>query len=354
MQRFRTYVLLLILSVLLYGCRSERTSVTKYDMIEGQTMGTIYNCIYAPSPGNPVSKPEVDSILILINDVASTYISTSLISKINSAHDGYCLKSTQPQMAHFMEIFDISDNVYKASKGFFDPTLMPLVNYWGFGYKNKQKRTAFDKQELDSLLRITGFNRISIQQVSDSTCILKSRNEMELDFSAVAKGYAVDILSDYFEFNNCQNYYINIGGEIVVRGKNREGENWKLGINYPDTSAALNELYGVLELENGALASSGNYRNFYSSSGEMRAHTINPTTGLAQPSDLLSATILAPDCATADAYATACMAMGYDRARQLVDSVDGLSALLIHLDSKKDRLEHFISPALKNKINITK
>ena len=227
---------------------------------------------------------------------------------------------------------------------------MPLVNYWGFGYKDAQKRFETDQAIISNLVKNTGIDKIGRSEENNMYCFSKTDSIMELDFSAIAKGYAVDLIGDLLEKRNCQDYFINIGGELLVKGKSHRDKKWVLGINYPDTAAKMNDIYARLEIKRGAVASSGNYRNYYSSPDGVVAHTINPKSGMATPSDLLSATIIMDNCTDADAYATACMAMGYKKAKKLIEQNRDIDGMLIFIEN--DRLSHFISPGLKNNINV--
>ncbi len=251
-------------------------------------------------------------------------------------------------------LMSYSADVVNATDGYFDPTLMPLVNYWGFGYKKNLTPPVTDKMVLDSILSFTGFALVQEKINDNAYCLKKNQPHVELDMSAIAKGYAVDLIGQYFNANAIKNYYVNIGGEVITHGRNKEGKIWTLGINYPDTSAGLRELYASIVLDDGAMASSGNYRNYYSSGGKQIAHTINPKTGLATPSDLMGVTIVAKDCATADAYATACMAMGYERARTLVEAHSGLEGFFIYRHPDQAGLSHFATAQLLSQLKFIK
>ena len=316
-------------------------------------MGTQFSCQYSGSMSQSEIHEGVDSLLELVNLVASTYIPTSFISLFNQSEQGICLPAKHIWMHHMNSVMKLSGEVYEVSDGFFDPTLMPLVNYWGFGYEERIKKYNINRPEIDSILTYIGFEKIKTTTKNDSICLKKMNPNMELDLSAIAKGYAVDLIADYLGSKGADNYYINIGGEVAVKGVNSKGTAWTLGINYPDTAAGLQELYTSIKLKNGAMATSGNYRNYYAAGGKHIAHTINPKNGLASPSDLKSVTIVASTCAVADAYATACMAMGYGRARALVEAHSDLEGFFIYTDPSKKGLQHFATPQLKSKLNLT-
>jgi thiamine biosynthesis lipoprotein len=334
---------------LLASCKSG-TSVKSEDFLAlgGETMGTFYECKFdSPTPASTL-KNEIDSLLKVVNLAASTYIPNAAISEFNQASSNYCLDGEDIRIDHFNTLFEQSKIVHENSSGMFDPTVMPLVNFWGFGYKDRVVRSESDSVTIQELLKSIGMNKISAERKGSDYCYNKKSKSTELDFSAIAKGYAVDLIALLLERNGSNNYMINIGGEIKVKGKNDKGKKWTLGINYPDTSSLPNDIYARLNIKEGAIASSGNYRNYYSSPKGAIVHTINPRTGMAIPSDMLGATIVMNSCSMADAYATACMAMGFEQARTLVEENSDIEAMLIYLSN--DRLMHYISDGLTNNI----
>ena len=317
-------------------------------------MGTYYECTYG-GPFSPQSlQPGIDSLLDLVNATASTYIPTSFISEFNQIPEKICVDIFDARVFHWRELMKLSAEVVDVTDGFFDPSLMPLINYWGFGYKERKSNQAPDTNGIKSIMPYIGFDRVHESSDDQFYCMRKDHPQAELDMNAIAKGYAVDLLAAYIKRKGSENYYVNIGGEVVTYGLNDKGKHWTLGINYPDTSAGLRELYATVQLNNVGMASSGNYRNYYTSKGMQYGHTINPKTGMATPSDLVSVTIVASDCATADAYATACMAMGYDRGRSLVEAHADLQGFFIYKNNKKTTLQHYATPKLLDKLKINK
>ncbi len=224
-------------------------------------------------------------------------------------------------------VWNMSQSISQETEGAFDPTVAPLVNIWGFGFK---KRQIPDKAIIDSLRELVGWQRISIQ--NGSFC--KEDPRMVIDFSAVAKGFGVDHVANLFRNMGIQNFMVEIGGEIVAQGTNPKGDAWRIGISKPDddSTGTNNELQEVIEVHNGALATSGNYRNFYVEGGRKIAHTIDPKTGYPAQQSILSSTVKAPSCAMADGYATAFMVMGMERAQDFLKKHPQLQAYFIYAD----------------------
>lgn len=224
-------------------------------------------------------------------------------------------------------VWNMSQSICKETDGAFDPTVAPLVNIWGFGYKKKQ---IPDRVIIDSLRDLVGWQRISIQD----GIFCKEDPRMVLDFSAVAKGFGVDHVANLFRNLGIQNFMVEIGGEVVTQGTNPKGEAWRIGISKPDddSTGTNNELQEVIEVRDGALATSGNYRNFYIEGGRKIAHTIDPKTGYPAQHCILSSTVKAPSCAMADGYATAFMVMGMERSQEFLKKHPQLQAYFIYAD----------------------
>jgi thiamine biosynthesis lipoprotein len=203
---------------------------------------------------------------------------------------------------------------------------MPVVNYWGFGYTGREKVTEADSIKINSLLQSVGFNKLHKQ----GKVILKDNPLTELDFSGIAKGYGVDKIAEHLASKGLKNYYVEIGGEVFAKGVNSKGITWRTGIGIPSSEANPLEFQEILELENKGIATSGNYRNYYEANGKKVSHTINPENGLPERNELLSATIIAPTCAEADGYATACMVLGLQKAIRMIEDDDQLEGILIY------------------------
>ena len=277
--------------------------------------GTIYNITYQSDRD---LQQEIEAELMKVDGEFSMFNPQSTVARINSGD------STVERSEMFNEIYQLAQTVSKETDGAFDITVAPLVNAWGFGFKHEQLPTP---EQVDSLLQL--------------------RNQM--DFSAFAKGYGCDVVARLLESHGIHNYMVEIGGEVVVSGKNAKGDDWHIGITKP-TEDSLNvegEMQTVLSITDHAMATSGNYRNFYYQGGRKYAHTIDPRTGYPVQHSLLSATVLAENCATADAYATSFMVLGVEGAKAVLARHPELMAYLIYTD-EKGQLTTWASPALSD------
>ncbi|MAD59394.1 MAG: thiamine biosynthesis protein ApbE [Flammeovirgaceae bacterium] len=305
--------------------------------ISGQTMGTIqYNVKYI-SEEKRISKSDLDSILINFNNIFSTYIPNSEISIVNES-EGRIKVSKE-----FGKLITESNIIYKLTDGMFDPTVGPLVNDWGFGPGNFEKLPS--KQRIQELLQYVGFDKISYEDGH----LHKKFKKSYIDFSSIAKGYAVDLIHDYLKSKNIENTYIEIGGEVRVSGVNKDGNNWVLGILEPSFDKKIN-LSATVSLANMALATSGNYMNNYYVDDSLFFHTINPKTGLPAYTNMLSASVFSSNCLSADAYATAFMAMNFIESKSILDSSSDLLGYIIY--KEKGEVKIYISDELKPYIRI--
>lgn len=286
---------------------------------EGAVFGTFYHVTYQYDSR---LHDEIKAELSKVDFSLSPYNEASVISRVNRNED-------VELDSMFMEVFELSQAVSRRTGGAFDITVAPLVNAWGFGFKN----SAQVSQELvDSLLQFVGYEKIRIENGK----IVKNDPRVILDCSAVAKGYGADAVARLFDRKGITNYMVEIGGEIVLKGRNPKNKKWSVGIQKPtdDSLSLQNDLQTILKVTDRAMATSGNYRNFYYKDGKKYAHTIDPHIGYPVQHSILSATVLADDCATADAYATAFMVMGLEKAKQLLDELNGLDAYFIYADEK--------------------
>ncbi|GJM32902.1 MAG: FAD:protein FMN transferase [Saprospiraceae bacterium] len=315
------------------GCESTPKSASATDptvKLEGKTMGTYYQVTYLDLQGRDF-QTDIDQLLEDINQEVSTYIESSTISRINQADTSY----TWPEevdssgLVHFMHNFEVAKKIFKLSQGNFDPTVMPLVNYWGFGYTEKKPVTEVDRKMIDSLITYVGFDKVVVSQKNNRFYLRKEAPGVQLDFSACAKGYGVDDVARLLESKGIVNYLVDIGGEARAKGQSPRGDHWKIGINVPQEDAATDDIQVAIPLVNQAVATSGNYRNFYEVNGVKYSHTINPKTGFPERSTLLSASVFAKDCITADAFATAFMVMGYEKAKEMATRLPELEAYFI-------------------------
>jgi len=288
--------------------------------IQGETMGTYYKIIYLDPQSRRLQKG-IDSVLQSFNASLSTYIKDSEISRFNRQ------KTWKYKSNYFYPVLKKSQEVFNITQGAFDPTVMPLVRAWGFAEKPEQLP---DSLMIDSLMQTIGFDKISF----DKKQVRKKVTKMQLDFSAIAKGYGVDVIAEFLESNGIDNYLIEIGGELVGKGTNEQGEVWRVGINPPQKQSEYNDLIAAVKLENRAMATSGNYRNYYKVGNKVYVHTLNPKTGFPVEHTLLSASVFASDCMTADAFATAFMVMGFEKSKELINTQERIEGFLVYLDEK--------------------
>lgn len=311
----------------------------QYYSIQGETMGTYYSIKYSDNLGRNL-KPAIDSILIAINQSLSTYIPDSYISRLNANSKE---KISMSLDRHFNTNYEEAIKVHRQTNGLYDPTIGAMTNYYGFGKDRRVLRENISAPTLDSLKSLVGLNKIEIEIKNDSCFITKDNPNLQVDFSSIAKGYAVDQISQYLIQNGCQNHLVDIGGDGLAKGVNPSENIWSIGINKPLENGALNDFALVISVSNKGLATSGNYRNFYSAGTQKYAHTINPLSGLPEISTLLSVSVIADNCMMADAYATACMVMGLEKSQTLISSMDGIEACWIHDEDKDGELEMVLS-----------
>ncbi|NMA73695.1 MAG: FAD:protein FMN transferase [Bacteroidales bacterium] len=317
-------VLILATILILYKSRKE---VSAYQSVDGLIFGTIYHINYQ---SEEELKPAIDQLLQDFNHSLSPFDSTSVISKVNRNED-------VELDDYFITIFNRSMEISELTDGAFDITVSPFVNAWGFGFQNE---VFPDSTTIDSLLAFTGYEKIELNSENE---IVKKDPRITLNASAIAKGYAVDIIADFLTSKGIENFMVEIGGEIITKGVNANKENWRIGINKPveDSLSIKGDLQLILELKDNAVATSGNYRNYYYRDGIRYAHTIDPRTGYPVQHEILSATIVAPDCMTADAIATSCMVMGLDRSKNLLNSLAGVEGCIIYLNENGEIVEFF-------------
>lgn len=292
-------------------------------------MGTTYNIILQSEDES--IKNDVNKLLVEINRAVSTYEKESLISLFNYNFDSFeqAYVKSDDLAVYFRENLELSLQINKATKGAFEPTVMPLVNYWGFGYDGRNRIEKVDSTEITRRLNNVGIEQIEITKDR----ISKTNLQVELDFSGIAKGYASDKIGAYLESKGIDNYYVEIGGELFAKGVNSNGLLWRTGINVPDVNSSVTDFQKIIEISNKGIATSGNYRNYYKTEdGRMYSHTINPKTGYPERNSLLSATIITDNCATADGYSTASMVLGFEEAKKLILANEKIEGVLIYND----------------------
>ena len=306
--------------------------------ITGFTMGNItYNVKYISSK-KLVNKTEIDSILIKFNQTFSTYIPTSEISTINNSSG---IIEISPE---FYFLLKESKMIYDQTNGYFDPTIGPIVNAWGFGPDKVESLP--DNREIRKIMNYVGLDKIKF----DSLSLNKQYRESYIDFSAIAKGYAVDVITRYLDNKNLSNYFVEIGGEVRASGKNISDKYWLVGVEDPKFSLS-SDIFATVSLNNLSLATSGNYRNFYNLKDSLVYHTIDPKSGYPSRSNMLSASVFAKSCFIADAYATSFMVLGFEKSKKIVTSTDGLDALVIYINDEGDTTKYF-SEDIRNSINL--
>ncbi len=316
-----------------------RSDAPRLHHITGQTMGTIiYNVKYIDVEVEGLGK-EISDELIDFNQSLSTYIPDSEISRLN-AEGSFRFRSS-----FFLPILEKSREIFMKTEGTFDPSIGPLVQAWGFGPDKKMPN--LDSTQVDSLMSIVGFDQV----VFDSDKITIPEN-FQIDFSAIAKGYAVDIIGELLESKGVKNYLVEIGGEVRCRGVNEDKKPWSLGIEDPTVSSNEQRLMAVVRLKDRSLATSGNYRNYYERDGKIFAHIIDPRTGYTARHNLLSASVFADDCMSADAYATAFMVLGLEYSKTIIASL-GLDAILIY-QSEDGAIKSFVSDGIRPFLEMNK
>ena len=286
-----------------------------YQHNEGMVFGTFYKITYQYE--NDL-REGIEREMKKVDDALSPFNKNSIISAVNE---------NKPVALNdmFMSVYDLARTVSEDTDGAFDITVAPLVNAWGFGFKHNIAPT---KSTIDSIMNFVGYKKVRMM----GRTIMKDDPRIMLDCSAIAKGYGSDVVAHYLESMGISNYLVEIGGEIVAKGSNPKGKPWAIGVEKPvdDSLAVKSELQTVLNITDMAMATSGNYRNFYYKDGKKYAHTIDPKTGHPVQHNILSATVIAKRCAMADAYATAFMVVGLDKAKEILGRHKDLKAYIIY------------------------
>ena len=303
----------------------------------GEAQGSYYHIKYMSMLGEDFHS-QVDSILLEVDSSLSIYKDYSVISKLNN-------REIVTADTLFSEVFLAAKKVYTQTDGNFDCSVKPLVNVWGF-YKDKfGDSIVIDSAKFRKILPYVGFDKISL--IADTLVMPKG---MSLDFNSIAQGFTVDVIARFFENKNIKNYLIEVGGELLAKGKNADGNIWRVGVDKPSEDIDLTQRFQfILDLENKALATSGNYRKFYEQDGVKYAHTINPFTGFPAQNRLLSVTVIHDNCMLADAYATAFMVMGVKKTKQFVASNPEIEIYLVYTGNDGD-WKTFISPSMQKRI----
>ena len=303
------------------------TKQKQYFEESGSVFHTIYHIKYE---GSEILTEKIDAEFQKFNLSLNPFNPNSIISKVNR-------NEAVEADDWFIEVFNKAKEVSDHSEGIFDITCAPLVNLWGFGFS---KMDSVTPQMIDSIKQFVGYQKVRL----DGRKVVKDDSRILLNCSAIAKGYASDIIARLLEREGIENYMVEIGGEVTMKGVNQNGKCWRIGINKPedDSTGIKNDIEEVVQLcKKGGVATSGNYRNYYVKDGKKYAHTIDPRTGYPSEQSILSAKIVAEDCITADAYATAFMAMGLEKAREAAKNIPGIEYYVIYSDENgKHQIEY--------------
>lgn len=305
-----------------------------YTNIKGEIFHTIYNIKYSSEANY---NKEIDSVFKVFSASLNPFEKGSLINRINENKTD----TTDYMIRH---IWTTAYRISQITNGKYDVTCSPMINAWGFGF-GKNISQNITSSTIDSLKNIVGYKKIDI--VGNN--IIKADPRMMIDFSSISKGYVCDLVGQMLLNQGCNNYMVDIGGEISYRGVNHKGQPWRIGVERPldDSTGMIQELQLIVNLQgNGGLATSGNYRNFHIINGKKYAHTIDPISGYPIQTDILSATIVAPSCMLADALATACMVVGSEGVGNLMQYYPEAAYMLILADGKG--FKTIMSPAFKN------
>ena len=311
---------------------ARRNQKAEFNTASGFVFGTVYKIAYQHDAD---LKPEIEAELKRFDQSLSPFNDSSVISRVNRNEE-------LVTDSFFQTCFNRSMEISRETKGAFDITIAPHANAWGFGFK---KGNFPDSAMIDSLLEMTGYEKVKL---SDEGKVVKTDPRIMLSCSAVAKGYAVDVIAQLLKKKGIRNFMVDIGGEVVVHGQNPQNGLWRIGLNKPiDDSLAVNqELQAVLQVTDLGMATSGNYRNYYYKDGKKYAHTIDPRTGYPVQHSILSATVIAKDCMSADAYATAFMVMGLEEAERVADAHPDIDACFIYTD-EEGKLQTFLTKGME-------
>jgi FAD:protein FMN transferase len=310
-------ILLSIILIYLVSCSNQENK--KEVKIDGLAQGTYYSITYFDKYGINY-QPAIDSFFKAFDLSASVYLNESLISRLNN-NDTSALADEA-----YTTIFNKSMEVSVKTDGAFDITVMPLVNAWGFGFTDPMK---LDSARVDSILPLVDYRNVKLANGK----LIKKDPAIKIDFNAIAQGYSADLIGKMLESKGIEDYLIDVGGEVLARGSKPGNKEWKVGIEKPAANAEdARELNAVLSLNNKALATSGNYRRFFIKDGVKYSHTIDPKTGFPVNHTVLSVSVLASDCISADAYATAFMVMGLEKTKIFLKKNPDLEAYFIYSD----------------------
>ena len=337
----KKYPLLIILVIILFS-KAGVEAQTQH-LIQGRTMGTTYHIQVVADTAEEVTglKEKIDRRLAEINQVFSTYIKDSEISRFNA------LQTAGEKFAvsdDFIQVMRVAAKIHQLSEGAWDATVSPLVDLWGFGPTQRRPRKP-PAAEIKALMQTIGFERI---RVAEPNFLVKNLAALTLDLNSIAKGFAVDKLSKLVAACGFENYLVEIGGEVYAAGVRADGKNWRVGINRPQKDAAFNEVYKAVSIANRAFATSGDYRNFFEIDGVRYSHVIDPRSGYPVSNGVVSVSVIADNCTLADGLATAIMVMGAEKGLQLANRFDNIECFIV-VENPDGRLLDFYSPGFARK-----
>jgi FAD:protein FMN transferase len=344
----------------LIGCNPtmEKTSSEDFKRsIKGQAQGTTWSIVYYDLQERDF-KPQIDSILAAIDQSVSTYLKGSTIDQWNASDSGAVIDDL------FLELLIQSWEVYQQTNGAFDPTVKPLVSYWGFGPERYMRPEETDSAVIDSLLALVDFDTLRLRRSEQRSMKLDELKEgatgkgewflekpipgMQLDFNAIGQGWSVDKIGQLLSDQDIEIFFVELGGEILAGYPKPDGILWRFGIDKPVEGNTQRDLQAIINLRNKGLATSGSYRKFYERDGVRYSHTIDPSTGYPVQHSLLSATVVASDAGYSDALATAFMVMGSDSAQRFIADKDYLGAYVYLISANETgSFETFTSESLK-------
>ncbi|MBI3133695.1 MAG: FAD:protein FMN transferase [Bacteroidetes bacterium] len=357
-------LLILFAGIALTACTGNETAETTQpenkpaERLEfyGNTQGTTFTVVCNDKIDLTIE--EIETILHNFDLALSAYIPNSTITRLNDAPAG--VFEYRDSFNYFNRCYLLSQQMWQISNRTFDPTVYPLVEGWGF---MKNIENVPDSATVDSLRALVGFadgvnftfktHTDSIGNIIPDFKVVKHNGRAKLDFNAIAQGIAVDVIAEKLESKGAENYFVEIGGEIRVKGVNTEGQLWSVGIDKPieNSTADERELQEIIQLKDRSVATSGSYRKFYEKDGIKYSHTIDPTTGYPVQHSLLSATVVAENCGIADAMATAFMVMGPDKAIQFLTEHPELNIeVYLIFNNDKGRLETFYTKDFRDLI----
>ena len=302
------------LSLLLISCNVDSSN---YKRIQGDAFGTTYQVIVQSESNSSKIKQSIDSIFEVVNNSMSTYRSNSIISRVNQSQNPVKVDS------HFIEVFKKSKDIWKLSNGYFDPTAGSIVNLYGMGPNNKIQ--SINEYKIDSVMQYVGLDKVYLNQ---QNFIVKTDENVYIDFNAIAKGYSVDLIKNLLININSNNFLIEVGGELITMGVNEKNKKWKVAIQNP---VDLNSYYSEITLDGMSLATSGNYRKFRidSESGVRYAHIVNPINGESMSNNILSTSVITSSCIEADAWATSLMLMDPMEAIEIINNIVDIEVLIL-------------------------